>query len=100
MGQVEADRLKGTDVLSLLSKSEIPNPNGQAWGRRGREAAGPMMLLKRARSSARAGLAEGSPAVGWGQGGNAGGKLCNYDYTIIVKDNYLDYAGGPRPFYS
>jgi hypothetical protein len=46
-----------------------------------------MMLLKRVCPSARAGLAEGPPEVGWGQEGNVWGNLYNYYYITIVMKN-------------
>jgi hypothetical protein len=64
-----------TPVMSLLSKSEIPNPKWPSLDTEAREAAAATTLLKRARPSAWAELAEGSPEAGSGQGGNAWGKL-------------------------
>jgi hypothetical protein len=77
-GQVKRDRLQGTEALSLLSKSAIPHPHRQAWGRSGGEAAAAASLLKRVRPPARAGLGEGSPEAGWGQEGSAWVEPCNY----------------------
>jgi hypothetical protein len=71
-GQVKEDWLQGTEVTSLLSKSEITNPNGQVLRRSGGEAAAATILSKRVRAARWAGLAEGQPAVGlgtkWGKG--------------------------------
>jgi hypothetical protein len=89
--EVAGDGLQRTEVMSLLSKSEMSSPkpqfqNGQAWGRGGREATAATILLKTVRPSACVGLAEGSCEVGWGQGLNAWGKLCNY-YNITIVMN-------------
>jgi hypothetical protein len=68
-GQVKEDWLQGTEVISLLSKSEITNPNGQVLRRSGGEAGAATILSKRVRAARWAGLAEGQPAVGFGTRG-------------------------------
>jgi hypothetical protein len=99
-GQVKGDRLPETEVMSLLSNSEIPNPKwsslGAEWSRRG----GSNDPLTRVRPCAWAGLAEGSPEVGWAQEGNAWGKLCNYDYITTVMNNQGLCAWGRPNCYS
>jgi hypothetical protein len=89
-------------MMVLLSKSEIPNPkpqiqNVQAWGRSGREVAAATIRLKRVRPPALAGFAEGSPEVGWGQGGNAWGKLCIYVCITIMMNEHFHSTRGARP---
>jgi hypothetical protein len=79
-----------------VSTFQIPNPNGQAGGRSGREAAAAAILLKRVRPCARAGFAEGSRQVGSGQDGDAWSKPCNYYSIMIVMKIPFCSAGGPR----
>src|SRR5207245_7499033 len=93
-GQCKGDRLQGPEVLSLLSKSEIPDPKWSSLATEAREAAPAMVLLKRVRPSARAGLAEGLPAVGR-QDRSASGKLCNYYYITVLINNNLRFDGRP-----
>jgi hypothetical protein len=98
-GQVKGDRLQGTDMMSLLSKSEIPSPRWPSLGTEVREAAAAAILLKRVRPSAWAELAEGPPAAGAGQERKAWGKLFNYYYIAILMNKDLPSAGGP-PFFT
>jgi hypothetical protein len=77
-GQAQGDRLQGTEMQSLLSKSAIANPKWSGLAEVGREAAGATILIKMARPSVWAGLAEGSPEAGSGKSWNALGNPVNY----------------------